>query len=318
MNGQTIGEILRFPVPLAAHEGRLLHYPVYTGVELEFSNAETILPSEVSYLWHIDTDHSIRGPHPRELTFAGALPPTLAEAAILALPDMGLGGFEINNTCGAHVHVDVRDLTASELRNVLFLYLVVERTLYRYCGAGREASNFCVPLSRTLSEVFAPFLRSEVPDIPNNIRYCGLNLAAVRKFGSIEFRMHPASKVITDIINWVNICCAIKVHGRKYHTAKDVYRRCLLEPEEFLRSVFGDLVDLLYVDGTTKEELLEGIMDAKDSYLYEDAHRADQVLRTSKSRSKSEFPFDTWKRAAARTESGDQHPRLPTLNRGGY
>ena len=300
MSGQTIGEILRFPVPPAAHKGRLLHYPVYTGVELEFSNAETILPSEVSYLWHIDTDHSIRGQHPRELTFAGALPPTLAEAAILALPDMGLDGFEVNDTCGFHVHADVRDLTVAELRNVLFLYLVVERALYRYCGAGREASNFCVPLNRTLSDVLGAFLAHEVPDVPSNMRYCGLNLAAVRKFGSIEFRMHPATKVITDIINWVNMCCAIKVRGRAHHTAKEVYRKCLLDPKGFLRAVFGDLSELLYTGEDTKEGLLAGLLDAKDSYLYEDAHLADRALRSNRSRSKKEFPFDTWKREAGR------------------
>ena len=314
MSEQTIGELLRFPVAPPTYEGRLLNYPVHAGVELEFSNAETILPAYGLSLWTIDTDNSIRGQHPRELAFDGALSPHIAEKAILALPGMGLEKFEVNDTCGFHVHVDVRDLTVAELRNVLFLYLVVERTLYRYCGAGREASNFCVPLNRTLSDVLAPFLRSEVPDIPNNMRYCGLNLAAVRKFGSIEFRMHPATKVITDIITWVNMCSAIKVRGREHHPAKDIYKRCLMEPKGFLRSVFGDLSDLLYVGEGTKEDLLAGLLDAKDSYLYEDAHRADRVLRTSKSRSKSEFPFDTWKKAAARAATDVGSPRISLLN----
>lgn len=300
MSEQTIGELIGLhPAPPVPGAG-LLRYPVYTGVELEFSDAETILPVDGPFLWMVDTDHSIRGQCPRELTFSGALSPDLAERAVLSLTDMGLGKFEVNDTCGFHVHVDVRDLTVAELRNVLFLYLVVERALYRYCGAAREASNFCVPLNRTLSDVLGAFLTNEVPDIPNNMRYCGLNLAAVRKFGSIEFRMHPATKVITDIINWVNMCCAIKVHGRLYHTAKEVYRKCLLDPKGFLRAVFGDLSELLYIGEDTKEGLLAGLLDAKDSYLYEEAHLADRALRSNRSRSKKEFPFDTWKREAGR------------------
>jgi hypothetical protein len=218
------------------------------------------------------------------------LSPSEVEAALAQL--VNLEKTEVNDTCGVHVHVDVRDLTVPQLNNVIGLYLVVERSLYRYCGVDRTNNNFCVPLHKALGGVAGVWHRG-VAEFRDELRYGGLNLHAVRRFGTLEFRMHPGSNDINKIVDWMNICAAIKENGKDFEGPKAAYQKILGGPEVFMTDIFGSKAPLL-MHSTLQLDLERGLADSKDMMLWTDVHFAQQKIRSRRSRKKEGTLWAQW------------------------
>ena len=262
----------------------------YVGVELEFSN---VASGDRLFYWTWHSDGSVRGERPGELVLRAPASPLTFDEAVNEYRDKVMDKVRINDSCGMHVHIDVCDLTMEELRGVLLFYSVLERTIYKYCGSGRDNNNFCVPLWECWNKVDL-FGKSFAVD--NNLRYCGLNLAAIRKFGSIEFRMHPGVVSAHKMASWVGLCARIKEYGRTC-TVESLYN--LLQgssSRSFLADTLGSSVYVLglYV---TKEDLMSGVMDGKEIY-YSDTLRASNnrlSSTSSKRKAKSSYiPYDVW------------------------
>ena len=275
--------------------GPVIKSPTYTGVEVELSYLECTDGAAIGQYWSITSDGSIRGDAPGELVFRGPLRPDQAEEALTRLDKHVLSTSRINSTCSIHVHVDVCDLSLEELDRVLFTYAVVERTLYNYCGEGRENNNFCVPLYKSLPSLRAYLnLSRGVPDVPAQLRYCGLNLASVRKFGSLEFRMHPATRDIKRIAEWINLCCKVKENGRNIIT--DVawwYEQALFEPEVVVERIFGEFGKALVGQPTLYKDLLAGVVVGKELHYAEQAALIERRKKSNR-RVLTTSPFVKW------------------------
>ena len=289
--GQRQGRREKPPV----EAGSVIKSPTYTGVEVELSYLECTDGQEVGQYWSILPDGSIRGDSPGELVFRVPLSPAQAEEALVRLDKYVLSTSRVNSTCSVHVHVDVCDLSLEELDRVLFTYAVVERTLYNYCGEGRENNNFCVPLYKSLPSLraYLNFSRG-VPDVPAQLRYCGLNLASIRKFGSLEFRMHPATRDIKRIAEWINLCCKVKENGRNIVTDVGAwYERCSSSPGWVLECVFGEFSAVLTKQPTLRSDLLEGALVGKEVHYAEQAALIERRKKSNR-RVLATSPFMKW------------------------
>ena len=277
--------------PEIYHAGAYVKSLTYVGVELEFS---CVLGANRTSYWSWHSDGSVRGERPGELVLLNPTPPLFFDEAVNEYRDKIMGNVRVNDSCGMHVHIDVCDLTMEELRGVLLFYSVLERTIYKYCGSGRDNNNFCVPLWECWNKVDLFGKRFAVD---NNLRYCGLNLAAIRKFGSIEFRMHPGIVGANKMARWVGLCASIKEYGRTC-TVESLYN--LLQGASaysFLSSTLGSSAYIL-MQYVTKEDLMSGVMDGKEIY-YSDTLRASNSRlsnTSSKRKSKSSYiPYDVWR-----------------------
>lgn len=91
-----------------------------------------------------------------------------------------------------HVHLNMKEKTLTEVWTICTAYWLVENLLFEYCGEDRKSNHFCLRLKD--AEGIINHLRDaiEMPnpllDFSDNLRYGGLNLAALYKFGSLEFR----------------------------------------------------------------------------------------------------------------------------------
>ena len=299
--------------------GSVIKSPTYTGVEVELSYLKCTDGSTVGQYWSVIPDGSIRGDAPAELVFRRPFDPERAEKALDSLDIHVLRTSRVNATCSLHVHVDVCDLTLEELDRVLFTYAVVERTLYNYCGEGRENNNFCVPLYKSLTSLRQYLKLSRgVPDVPAQLRYCGLNLASLRKFGSLEFRMHPATLDVKRIIEWVNLCCKVKENGRNIVAdAGAWYERCASSPDGVLEYVFGEFSSVLTQQPTLRSDLMAGAVVGKEVHYAEHTALIEQRKKSNR-RVLTTSPFMKWQEhqlttTGAQPSLASSSWRLPTV-----
>src|SRR5690606_4243198 len=115
-----------------------------------------------------------------------------------------------------------------------------------------------------------------------NYRYSALNLAALRKFGTIEFRHMPGTGDIQKIRNWINLIMCLKQYALikeelhlkempKYFSSTG-FMQCAYE-------VFKDYTKLL--DGPNFQiEIINGIRQAQDIIYRAQLEEISQYIHT--------------------------------------
>jgi hypothetical protein len=115
----------------------------------------------------------------------------------------------VNDTCGLHVHLDMRKYLEAETRDkitTIFTNLVKsQKYLQGLVHADRVYNDYCRPNTKT-----DPFYS------PN--RYRAINSQALGRHKTIEVRLHHGSLDITEVINWVTLLLGI-VNGGEINRA---------------------------------------------------------------------------------------------------
>ena len=136
------------------------------------------------------------------------------------------GGVTMNGSCGCHIHVDVRDFTAVDLRKLMKMWYLVEATLFALLPSKRRTNSACGSIHTTLGKVLQDALASSPVEaeaqewvggvllartwMPANIgkgheswmRASSLNIASYSYRGSVECRMLEGTMDAERIINW--------------------------------------------------------------------------------------------------------------------
>ena len=233
-----------------------LLYNFCYGLELELEDVVVADDSYVpgSTLFYRETDGSLRGSNSYEYKFIGPLRGANAETAVKQILGDVLSCTK-SNRCSLHVHLDVSDMSTSSITAAIMTYMIAEKLLYIYAGKERIGSNFCIPVFKQLKTFYriAKLLKRNDKTLLTLFeewgKYSGLNLQALRRFGSMEFRQHRATTDYQTIINWLNILGAIKQHGMNYPNAMGVLEQAVKEgPRSWLENVFGDTVLCKYAE----------------------------------------------------------------------
>lgn len=200
-----------------------------------------------------------------------------------------------------HIHLDVRDMTMDELRNLVLTYIVVERVLihnvapergehhifslpfYKATGdqpqladlfsdqkqriyaAARKANKYSALNIRPLFDERAPPPpRGENPELIQPVARVGGRHGAV---GSVEFRFFPSSTDCDLIMHWINLVQCLKRY------AVETAERPVLEfpkqisaigVEQFMDDVFGEFTARHLRYQGYSNDLLEGVRSAQD------------------------------------------------------
>ena len=119
------------------------------------------------------------------------------------------GGARINHDCGLHVHVDARDLSVKDIKNVVERYHAFESTIDTFMPRSRrgDSNEYCLPMSTTVDN-------SQYDDITNfnDIssfyfeRQVKVNILSYQRHKSIEFRHHSGTLNGDKIVNWIKFC----------------------------------------------------------------------------------------------------------------
>lgn len=148
-----------------------------------------------------------------------------------------------------HVHVDARDMTWHQVKELLILYAIVEPYLFSICGTERADNIYALSLYRGQHQV------SQLCDILEGghelinrrwTKYTALNLTALSTFGSLEFRGHHGTCSKDVLVNWINHLLKLKEYVMNPRTSVTHFPNMMSSqgPHAVLSAIFGeDLVN---------------------------------------------------------------------------
>jgi hypothetical protein len=205
--------------------------------------------------WRTEDDGSLRGNYPEEKAeFVLKEPITLIDVkpALQSLVK-ALEGAEFNFSyrTSVHVHVNVQELTHVQILNLIYTYLLLEEPLMTYCGKSRKGNRFCLRLADAegVLEVLQGMFRDGEGShhaAGDNVRYSAINLAALNKYGSLEFRAMRGNLDVEVLTTWVEALNKLRVFALQVENPKEILK--LVEKfgaEGFMRNIMGGLYDVL-------------------------------------------------------------------------
>jgi hypothetical protein len=170
-----------------------------------------------------------------------------------------------SDRCGVHIHLNMQTWTLNQVMTFICLYMVVEDHLVRWCGEDRVGNLFCLRGrdAEYIIEVLVDLKKHGhfvFPRWNRAMRYSAINLVALKKFGSLEFRSMRTPDDIEDIEKWVGLLWAVREASRDFSHPAAVVEGISAAGggEEFLDMVFGPALAAELINPDTTEMLYEG------------------------------------------------------------
>lgn len=238
----------------------LLRLPVIKGdfgIEIEVEG-ENLVPTVASSQcpWKTEDDGSLRGRFPdqrAEYVLNKPIPYGRVKPALEYLEKHLKGSrLDFSFRTSTHVHVNVLELNEVQLMNFIYTYLLLEEPLVNFCGAQRVNNRFCLRLqdAEGLRDCLVVLFSQGLKKIAGNlredrIRYAALNLAALNKYGSLEFRSMRGTLDVKVLTTWVDALNSIREYAMRMQDPIAIY-------EEFTRNAPADFAQIVLGD-TAKE-----------------------------------------------------------------
>ena len=235
-----LAEIKQYPTTLPVIN------PLYIfGIEVEVENVQIDrLKGDYYHFWTITQDNSLRN-HGLEFV-SHPLKAKYVEPALLQLNKSLNRDVEFSSRTSVHIHMNVRDLTMSQITNVVLIYTAIENILFDWIGHERDQNIFCIKLTETNYVHNYLLLQSNPNDaIRNWNKYTALNLQPMASKGTVEFRHMNGTADPVRIMTWINMLSCIKNMAKRYTTDKLIHMIMDLNScsmyEEFLQDIFEQL-----------------------------------------------------------------------------
>lgn len=220
----TLGKLLGMPENRRTYDADtplLALRKCNTGLEFEAENVRNPLPIDVDEagFWEQKADGSLRGAGMEYVLREPLFGNDLIKATRWLCDWASTERLEANYRTGLHVHIDCRNMDTAQLVTMVVLYALYEPIIYDWVGDDREGSIFCMPFYK------AEGVLKEIVDAVNskdNIRlqaeridrYAGLNLNALSRFGTVEWRHMKTTFNFERVRKWINICQSFKKYAR--------------------------------------------------------------------------------------------------------
>lgn len=189
------------------------------GIEIEAEatdNAYLPSSSEVTSLWEVKSDASLM--HGQEYVLRSPLAGDLLSQAISSF--FRRAEMVRMATSSTHIHLDMEEehTSPATVQLVFALVYTLENVLWHVGDVSRQWCGFTHPL-RLISPVIVESLFSEgfrirnndlITSIRHSSRYFGLNVQALTKYGSLEFRYFPTATSAEELAGWVNLVQSFK------------------------------------------------------------------------------------------------------------
>lgn len=259
------------------------------GIEIE-CEGENISPINKGF-WNSEADGSLRGAYPDSACeFVLKKPIVLAQvpAALDQLIEHEAEArFKFSFRTSVHVHVNAQKLEYVQLLNLIYTYLLLEQPLVNFCGQERKANRFCLRLRDaeglldTVESMFSQGHQALRFIVGDKIRYASINLGALNKYGSVEFRAMRGNMDKAIIIPWVEMLDAIKKYAIKAKNPKAIHERFReIGSLAFLEEVLGADRAAMVTNLMTEYEMNESYslsIDLPYAYVEQEEEKAPEV-----------------------------------------
>lgn len=242
------------------------------GIEVEVEGRD--LDFRGDGIWRREHDHSLKAAEAGEFVLRQPLNKTAAKQAVYNLyTQLKDATIDDSVRAGVHVHINVQELTPTQLATSLTAYYLLEKVLTNYCGEGRAGNLFCLRLCDAEHPLF--FLNQVYKDKElrhlhtDTIRYAACNLKALAQYGSLEFRALKTPKKAITINRWIEMLhrVVLGVHD-DYNDPTDLLAALSANgAEEFITSIVGaDMLQHLNLDNLDQD--LRDMVDIVQVFAY--------------------------------------------------
>ncbi len=155
------------------------------------------------------SDASIQGSNANEI-----VTPVLKDLDSLKIVCKALGevGAKVNKSCGLHVHIGAQNLTIDNIKNVCENYQVLETFIDSFMPASRRENFYC----KSLRDIDLNGVDDKLSLIRafRGDRYHKVNVTALDRHNTIEFRQHSGTTDFKKISNWIKFLSALVRYSR--------------------------------------------------------------------------------------------------------
>ena len=216
------------------------------GIEVEVEGLQhypTTLP-----FWSVTDDGSLRN-YGREYISRPIKGKHVEYALRLLYANLSNYPYDFSPRCSVHVHCNIRTMTPKQLWNMMMIYIIFERLLFKFVGQKRDENIHCVPLLDTnLLDHLTRIIDCRIsPD--NWMKYTALNLVPMNKLGTIEFRHMHGTDDVDKLMTWINLILKMKLYAYKNSTEmveNEIFHlNSNSQYRQFASNVFGEYSDML-------------------------------------------------------------------------
>lgn len=237
------------------------------GIEVEVENVPTPrVYGKYQTYWNMTTDGSLRN---NGVEFV-SLPIRMdqIEGALKQL-DMCLPlTRDFSPRTSVHIHMNVRDMTISQINSLVLLYTMVENFMFSFAGESRKNNVFCIRLQDTAYVTHMQQFRDNTYEVVRSWnKYTALNLAPIFDKGTVEFRHMRGTLDVITLLNWVNFIACLKTYA-KTHSPRHIREKVeelntFSTYDMFLREIFGELLPALVGNNDIKSNMEEAVSYVK-------------------------------------------------------
>lgn len=210
--------------------------------------------------WRTERDGSLRGNYPdcsAEYVMRKPVSDKQFPGILRKLIDhQAEAQFAFSFRTSVHVHVNAQELTEDELLAFLYACFLLEEPLMNFCGESRKANRFCLRIrdaegyAETLNALFGNGFRQIRYLNGDRIRYSAINVHALSKYGSVEFRGMRGNMDPAVLVPWCNTLLSIRENARKLGSPAAVYNDYVSKPNiEFAKQMLGKHFDMFNYEG---------------------------------------------------------------------
>lgn len=187
------------------------------GVELEVEGSN--FPKEAAVPgWKMVPDGSLRN----GIEFVLAAPQgTLALKESLSVMEKAFAEAKTKRVysfrTSTHVHVNVSNLSLTQVKSIVALYYMFENQYTSYCAKHRQGNRFCLRLreAESIVSIVSNFISTERIPSADGAKYMALNLAPLNKYGTLEFRTLEGTDDWAKIYTWVRCLLRLRKVGKE-------------------------------------------------------------------------------------------------------
>lgn len=240
------------------------------GIEVEVENAINIHVPKGS-VWQQISDGSLRNSGAEFIT--SPIPANAAPAVL----DQLMTHILHQDCCfsprtSVHIHLNVQDLETHQATDLVLLYTVFEKLLYKFAGRGRIRNIYCVPIIDT--SLLTGLVEKGV-GVPWS-KYTGLNLCPLQRnrnegagYGTMEFRHMHGTFSVEKLCVWINLITQLKEYVLRSDTK--VIRNLILEMNDHFD--FMNLANVIFgkyagaLEYCSLSDVQAGYMVAKSAFI---------------------------------------------------
>ncbi len=238
------------------------------GIEIECEGHNLV--EELLTYWKCMKDGSLRGENQEYVLRRPVAREGVAKVLNYLNKKLEVHGSELarSDRTSVHIHINCLPLKIKQVYNFICLYLIFEELLVGYCNKSRECNLFCLR-ARDAEFLITMLKKACLTDNywllrTDQLRYAAMNVSALFKFGSLEFRALQGTVDPNIIQTWVALLLCLKDKAIEYDAPGEIlYEFSRRGADGFLGDTFGELRGVI-TKGDVNQSMYEGARLAQD------------------------------------------------------